>query len=215
LLFIKRGVCFSMCKDGKNQSPIDINYDVTIDTDHLELIEFNYKTEATEVVNNGHAIQVNVEDGSFIEVDNKTFYLKQFHFHSPSENTIDGKHFPLEAHFVHLSSDGDIAVVAVLFEEGSMNPSLKKIWSAMPRHAGDEEELELPARYIRLLLPRDKHYYRFSGSLTTPPCSEGVRWFVFKKYAQLSDYQIEQFQEAMGVENNRPVQPINARKVLK
>ncbi len=206
---------FFMCQEGKNQSPIDLSFEGMVRTQHLELIDFRYKTDAIEVVNNGHSIQVNMEDGSYMEIDDKRFYLKQFHFHSPSENTIEGKSFPLEAHFVHLSNDGEIAVVALLFEEGRMNPTLKKIWSVMPHHAGDSEELELSSNYIRILLPKDKRYYRFSGSLTTPPCSEGVRWFVFKEYAQISDYQIEQFTSAMGVDNNRPVQPLNARKILK
>ena len=203
-----------MCKLGSNQSPINITKDVIISDNDMQKIKFDYTTGSTDVVDNGHTIQVNIKDGSNIVVDGKTFALKQFHFHTPSENEIDGKHFPLEAHFVHAAKDGSLAVVAVLFHEGAKNSLLEKVWAKMPHEAGDKANISLSAKEINAFLPKDKNYYRFSGSLTTPPCSEGVRWFVLKSYDSISEPQVEQFLHVMHHPNNRPVQPINARKVI-
>jgi carbonic anhydrase len=205
---------YQMCGIGQSQSPIDINPQVSVESKGLTPLNFNYHAESTEVINNGHAIQVNVDTHSSLSIDGKHFTLKQFHFHAPSENTIEGRSFPLEAHFVHLTKQGEIAVVAVLFELGEANEALQKVWDAMPKEAGEKAPLSLDAKAIDSLLAKDKSYYRFSGSLTTPPCSEGVRWFVLKHYTTLSKEQLKQFR-AIIHDNNRPVQPIQARKVLK
>lgn len=206
---------FFMCEAGSNQSPIDILSSATVTTTKgLDPIEFNYTTSASAVVNNGHTIKVDVKDGSSIKIDGITFDLKQFHFHTPSENMIEGKHFPLEAHFVHASKDGHLAVVAVMFEDGAENKELKKIWSKMPHKEG-KAGCGLPTDMIKEILPQDKSYYRFNGSLTTPPCSEGVRWFVMQNYSHISKAQVKQFADLMHGHDNRPVQPLNARKVLK
>jgi len=206
---------YSMCKDGKSQSPINISESVRIKTVSEERIGFNYNTNTTGVLNNGHTIQVNISDGSSITIDGISFSLKQFHFHTPSENQIDGKNFPLEAHFVHASKDGQLAVVALMFEDGKENRLIKKVWSKMPHEAGKTHAINLSSREINDLLPRSKAYYRFSGSLTTPPCSEGVRWLVLKNYATISKAQVKEFLHTMHHENNRPIQAINARKVIK
>jgi len=206
---------YTMCKVGVSQSPINIAKEVTVDTDDLAPIKITYKTGAKSVVNNGHTIQVNVADGSFIEVDGIKFSLKQFHFHTPSENQIDGKNFPLEAHFVHASEDGKLAVISVMFEEGKENPVLKKIWEKMPHTAGESAGCGLPSKLVNAVLPKSKDYYRFNGSLTTPPCSEGVRWMVMKEYSTISPAQAKEFLELLHHANNRPVQAINARKVMK
>ena len=179
---------FSACA-GKNQSPIDVSG--TIDA-KLKPVRFSYKAGGHEVVNNGHTIQVNIEDGSSIVVDGIQFNLKQFHFHSPSENHISGKSYPLEAHLVHADKDGNLAVVAVVFNEGKANATVAA--------AG--------------LLPKSHDYYRYNGSLTTPPCSEGVRWIVMKKPMTVSKDQLDAFQTTLGFANNRPIQPANARPVL-
>jgi carbonic anhydrase len=204
---------YRMCKDGKNQSPINIVVADSKDTD-LKDIAFSYKANGNSVVNNGHTIQVNIDSGSVIEIDGKKFELKQFHFHTPSENQIEGKNFPLEAHFVHLDSDGNIAVVALMFEDGKKNEILEKVWSKMPANADEKATLTLSADDVNALLPKERDYYRFSGSLTTPPCSEGVRWFVLKKAVPVSKDQVEKFLHIMHHPNNRPIQDINARKVL-
>ena len=205
---------YKMCKEGVNQSPINISKDITIKTSNLPKIGFEYYADAKEVVNNGHAIQVNVDNYSSIDIDGKHFSLKQFHFHTPSENQIDGKNFPLEAHFVHAAKDGSLAVIAVMFEDGKKNEIINKIWNRMPKKAGTKVSCGLTAEMINALLPEDKAYYRFDGSLTTPPCSEGVRWFVMKDYLQISKDEVEEFLHTMHHPNNRPVQPVNARKVL-
>jgi len=205
---------YKMCKEGVNQSPINISKDITIKASNLPKIGFEYYADAKEVVNNGHAIQVNVDNYSSIDIDGKHFSLKQFHFHTPSENEIDGRSFPLEAHFVHVAKDGSLAVVGVLFELGEANPTLQAIWDKMPKDANSKAELKLSSKDIDKLLPKSKDYYYFNGSLTTPPCSEGVRWMVLKEYQTISKEQVEQFLGVMHHENNRPVQPVNARKVL-
>jgi len=206
---------YSMCKAGSSQSPINITKSVQVDADDMQKIDFEYKTSASSVVNNGHTIQVNIKDGSSITIDRIKFDLKQFHFHTPSENQIDGKNFPLEAHFVHASKDGKLAVVAVLFEDGKENPIIKKIWNKMPHKADESSGCGLTSKDVNSVLPKDKDYYRFSGSLTTPPCSEGVRWFVMEDYATISKAQVKEFLHTLHHANNRPVQPINARKVMK
>ena len=201
---------FAMCGEGRNQSPIDLANLVKAD---LKPLTFEYKAGATDIVNNGHTIQVNCEAGSFLTVDGHPFELKQFHFHSPSENRIRGRAFPLEGHLVHADKDGNLAVIAVMFEQGAANPLLGKLWGRMP--AKDGEKIALPAGLsVTQMLPAGHDYYRYNGSLTTPPCTEGVWWLVLKRPATVSKAQIEQFSKTLGFANNRPVQPLNARPVL-
>ena len=205
---------YKMCSDGKNQSPINIVPEVLVATKGLEPIKFDYKAKSTEVVNNGHTIQVNFEHGSIITIDGKEFELKQFHFHTPSENQINGKNFPLEGHFVHLDNEGNITVVAVMFDESKKdNDLLEKIWNAMPTEEA-KKPFVISANDLKAILPDNKSYYRFDGSLTTPPCSEGVRWLVLKESVKLSHHEVEEFLHVMHHSNNRNVQKINARKVL-
>jgi carbonic anhydrase len=147
-------------------------------------------------------------------VDGLAFELKQFHFHSPGENKINGKQFPLESHLVHADKDGNLTVLAVMFQEGAANALLARLWEKMPGKAGEKSALP-DGLSVTQLLPKERDYYRFNGSLTTPPCSEGVRWFVMKKPATASKAQIEQFSKAVGFANNRPIQATNARSVLR
>jgi len=202
---------YHSCSEGINQSPINITSSIS-DSKH-EPLNLEYKKGSNEVVNNGHTIQVNVDAGDTFVVDGITFDLKQFHFHSPSENRINGKAFPLEAHFVHLDKDGNIAVVAVMFEEGAENKDIAKIWEKMPKEAGGKSELKV-GDIAANLIPEKQHYYRFNGSLTTPPCTEGVRWFVLEKPLTISKEQVEKFQHVMHHPNNRPVQPLGARVIV-
>lgn len=200
---------FAACSAGKNQSPIDLSGFIEAD---LPAIGFDYASASREILNNGHTVQVNMTPGSTITVDGQTFELKQFHFHAPSENHINGKSFPMEAHFVHADAAGNLAVVAVMFEEGAENPSLQTAWDHMPAH--EDEDHPLPGLSAADLMPADKDYDRFNGSLTTPPCTEGVRWLVLKTPITASKAQIEQFSHVMHHANNRPVQSVNARPVL-
>lgn len=217
---------------GKNQSPINLTGFIQAD---LEPIKFDYLQGATEVVNNGHTIQLNYQKGSHIKVDGQSFGLLQVHFHAPSENHINGQSYPLEAHFVHANEAGELAVIAVMYEQGIPNQglkieldktqgktirataspekTLKQIWSVMPTESGEKHAL---AEMINLatILPKNKDHYRFNGSLTTPPCSEGVRWLVMKNAVTVSKQQIESFSNVLDEPNNRPVQAINSRQIL-
>ncbi len=175
---------------GKNQSPVNLSG--FIETD-LPPIQFNYKQGGHEILNNGHTVQVNYEKGSNITVDGQIFDLLQFHFHSPSENHINGRSFPLEAHFVHANKNGNLVVVSVMFEKGSANQGLEKVWPMMPKHAGEKHVLSETVG-ADAILPKNRDYYQFNGSLTTPPCSEGVRWLVMKNAVTASKQQKEEFQ---------------------
>jgi carbonic anhydrase len=202
---------FVMCGIGRNQSPIDLSRFVEAE---LAPLKVNYKAAASEIVNNGHTLQVNYTPGSTLVVDGREFELKQFHFHAPSENTLNGKHFPLEGHLVHADKDGNLAVLAVMFSEGAANPLLAKLWQHVPPNKGDQSSLPAGLN-AKTLLPTLHSHYAFNGSLTTPPCSEGVRWLVIKQPATASKAQVERFSGTVGEDNNRPVQPINARAVLR
>jgi carbonic anhydrase len=200
---------YSACT-GKDQSPVNLTGFIKAE---LKPITFDYSRDSLDILDNGHTVQIDVKPGDSITVDGTQFELKQFHFHAPSENLINGKSFPLEAHLVHADKDGNLAVVAVLFEEGQANTALEKAWAQMPQKEGDK--FTLPAGISPLdILPANRDYYRFNGSLTTPPCSEGVRWLVMKHPMSVSKVQLAQFTHVMHHPNNRPVQAINARLVL-
>lgn len=195
---------------GLNQSPINMEGFIEAE---LSPIEFNYGSDARDVENNGHTIQVNYQPGSSITIDKVNFDLVQFHFHAPSENSIHGKTFPVEAHFVHSSQDGQLAVIALMFESGENNDSLMSVWQSMPSNSGITQKLTGSVSADKLL-PKNRDYYRFNGSLTTPPCTEGVRWLVMKEAAQASPTQIEALKTTLKEDNNRPIQPVNARVIL-
>ena len=201
---------YFMCAEGKNQSPINLTRFADA---KLPPIGFNYHLVSTQMLDNGHTEQVNVKKGSSITVDGIKFDLKQFHFHTPSENNINGKSFPLEAHFVHASKDGELAVVAVMFREGAENIALNELWAQMPTKVGEHKMID--AKHLDALLPKERDYYRYNGSLTTPPCTEGVRWIVMKKPVTISKAQIKKFEKVMHMHNNRPLQPLNARVILR
>lgn len=201
---------FRECGIGMNQSPINITHSLRA---HLPPLVLRYTSSSKSITNNGHTAQVNMEPGSTFKIDGETFELKQFHFHIPSENHINGQSFPMEAHFVNIDKDGNLAVVAVMFKEGKNNKALVKIWNKIPDKAGETNRIKLTG-IANALLPKDKHYYRFNGSLTTPPCTEGVKWFVLKTPIVASKEQIETFHHLMHHNNNRPIQPLDARVVV-
>lgn len=200
---------FGACA-GKNQTPINLTGFIRAE---LKPLMFHYVAGGTSVINNGHTIQVNYAPGSAVMLDGVSYELKQFHFHAPSENEINGTQFPLEGHFVHADKDGHLLVIAVMFKEGKENKAMDQVWKQLPQHAKDTVDLA-PAFDAMSLLPKNRSYYRFNGSLTTPPCSEGVRWFVMKKPVSVSKAQIDAFKTVMGHDNNRPLQPVNARTIL-
>lgn len=201
---------YQICQTGKNQSPININH---IQHAKLDKMEIHYDQIDGNIVNNGHTIQVSENDNSdYIVLDDEKYFLNQFHFHTPSENQIERKTFPAECHFVHTDKSGNLMVLAIMFEEGDSNPVVDKLFSILDdeeNHPNNFAHLDISA-----LLPVQKHYYRFSGSLTTPPCSEGVIWNVMAQPVTLSKAQIDRFEKVFKHHNNRPIQPLNGRLIV-
>jgi carbonic anhydrase len=202
---------FNVCAIGKRQSPINIEDGNTLQGP-AEPVQFAYAPSNATVVNNGHTIQVDVQGENSITVRGSTYRLLQFHFHTPSEEQLNFKRFPMVAHLVHKNNEGQLAVVAVLLDEGLANPLIDKVWTYMPLDNGDR--VRMPAGLLNLteLLPTDQRYYQFMGSLTTPPCSEGVLWMVLKQPVTLSKAQFRLFTQ-LYPNNARPVQPVNGRAV--
>lgn len=203
---------FLMCSEGWNQSPINLVDDVNA---NLPELQFEYYSNDINIINNGHSIQQKIKPGSFLRVPerNLVLELKQFHFHSPSEHTIDGQSFAMEIHFVHADKDGKLAVVGVLIEEGEEHPVLSQLWAFMPENPGEASQEPIGIEETDLLPPTRK-YYAYGGSLTTPPCTEGVRWVVLKTPIHASARQIATFKSRVGPATNRPTQPVNARMIL-
>lgn len=199
---------FSTCARGGRQSPIDIRDGIKVD---LDPVVFDYHASAFRVVDNGHTVQVDVDPGNSIEVLGRRYELQQFHFHLPSEERIAGRSFAMVAHLVHKSADGRLAVVAVLLEPGSANAIVQAVWNNLPLEKGEpvvaRKSLELSA-----LLPEDRGYYTYMGSLTTPPCSEGVLWMVMRQPVAVSAEQIAIFARLYPM-NARPVQQTQGRLV--
>ncbi len=200
---------FEACSQGSSQSPIDISGSFTKSKDSVEL---KYSTTPLEVTNNGHSIQVTVSGDQMLKVAGKTYRLVQFHFHTPSEHTLNGKPADMVAHLVHKADDGSLAVVAILFDKGKENQFLASIWKHLPAEAGKEFQDSGTTLTLKDLLPAEKNYYHYTGSLTTPPCSEGVEWYVLAQRVDVSPEQIEAFHKLFPV-SVRPVQPLHGRKV--
>ena len=210
---------FAACGEGRSQSPIDLAVSaptplpdpvVAHDPAALRIVHHEHKAD---VVNTGHSIQVDYPDADSLTVGPDAFALLQYHFHSPSEHTVQGRHAPVEMHLVHKSADGRLAVVGVLIEEGAANPAFEPIWANLPAQKGVESHLDHVKVDVDDLLPRDRGTWRYDGSLTTPPCSEGVKWFVLTKPITLSAEQIAKLRAVLQA-NNRPVQPLNDRVVV-
>jgi carbonic anhydrase len=198
----------SACKLSKEQSPINIEAKSAKKT-ALAPLEFSYPAGSAEVVNNGHTVQVNLPAGGTLTTGDGVANLLQFHFHTPSEEKINGASFPMVAHFVHKSADGKLSVVAVLFKEGKENAPLAPVFAALP---AEGKPVSLASFDPAAVLPAKRGYYKFTGSLTTPPCSDGVRWQVLKQPVELSKGQIAAFRRLYKM-NARPVQPLNGRVV--
>jgi carbonic anhydrase len=196
----------------KSQSPIEIRmHDAR--AAELPALRFDYRPVPLRIVDNGHTIQVNYSPGSSLTVGGKRYELVQFHFHRPSEEVVDGHRFAMVAHLVHRDPQGHLAVVAVPLRPGQENGLMETLWRNLPK----VKEKELARADVRInaasLLPKTHGYYAYSGSLTTPPCSEGVRWIVLKTPSEVSYREVEIF-SARYPHNARPIQPRNGRQVL-
>lgn len=199
---------FSTCSRGKRQSPIDIRDGIAV---QLDPVQFDYKATPFRVIDNGHTVQVNLAPGNSIEVMGRRYELKQFHFHRPSEERINGRQFDMVAHLVHEDLEGRLAVVAVLLERGSAQPIVQQVWNNLPLEKGEE----LPAKALmdlNGLLPVERGYFTYMGSLTTPPCSEGVLWMVMKQPVSIASEQIGIFTRLYPM-NARPIQAASGRLI--
>jgi carbonic anhydrase len=192
-----------ICVAGQRQSPIDVPAAPAGDLPNLS---FHYQLTPLAAENNGHTIEVKVAAGSYLRIGTERFELVQFHFHTPSEHRLQGEEFPMELHFVHRNALGELAVVGVFLREGAANPVIQEIWDAVGAEAEgviDPEDL----------LPAERGFYRYAGSLTTPPCTEGVRWHVLHAPIEVSAAQVDEFRALFPL-NARPIQPLNGRPVL-
>lgn len=196
------------CGAGQAQSPIDLTAANLAD---LQNIAFAYGETAVNILNNGHTIQVDQIQGSQITIEGETYQLAQFHFHAPSEHAVNGQRFPIEMHLVHKNADGNLAVVGVFIAEGAENSAFTPVWEHLPE---EETGIMTTGATVQLasLLPADQTVYRYGGSLTTPPCSEGVLWSVMSSPVEMSAEQIAAFTEIIAG-NNRPLQPLNVREL--
>ena len=199
---------FSTCGSGTRQSPIDIRSGVKVD---LEPIQIDYRPSGFSVVDNGHTIQVNIEGGNSIEVQGRRYDLLQFHFHRPSEERIEGRQFDMVAHLVHKDPEGRLAVIAVLLDRGSAHPLVQQVWNNLPLEKGTEMRVR-NGLDMNHLLPADRRYFTYMGSLTTPPCSEGVLWLVMQQPVNLATDQINVFSRLYPM-NARPIQSAAGRLI--
>ncbi len=209
---------WSLCAEGRGQSPIDLANATEFELPAAEIhmpskqeVEVLNQAGVVGALDNGHTIQINSKTGETLSVGDKTYALVQFHFHAPSEHTVDGEHFPMEMHFVHQAQDRALAVVGVLIEEGAQNPGIAPLWAQLAEAPGTETTVQMPADFAdHVFVGEATGIYHYDGSLTTPPCSEGVSWYVRKTPTQLSKEQIAAF-TAIYDNNNRPVQALNDR----
>jgi carbonic anhydrase len=202
---------FESCGLGKHQSPIDIRK--AEKKADLPELAFDYSASPLKIINNGHTVQVGIGEGSNLKIGDHVYKLVQFHFHTPSEEKIKGKPYAMVAHLVHKDADGKLAVVALLIKQGKENAALQPVFANMPMGAGPLHSVEGLAINAADLLPAKRGYYHFEGSLTTPPCSEGVSWYVLTTPVEASAAQIKSFQK-LYKHNARPVQPLNDRAVV-
>ena len=200
--------------DGNSQSPINIIDVYVVDDTSLQPIDIHYSNNIKihDVTNNGHTIQYNFDKGDYIMLNDEKHELKQIHFHEASEHTINGIRYPLEMHMVHVSQQNKIAVLAVMAQEGESSEPFTFLENYLPVKNGETKQIN--ANFdLNLNLPQNKEYYTYNGSLTTPPCTQGVRWYIFKTPITISLDQVKQLQSLMPVNNYRDEQPINKRIV--
>ncbi len=199
---------WAKCGTGNRQSPIDLRDGMKVD---LEQIVFDYKPSSFSVIDNGHTIEVTMAGGNYITIMNRSFELVQFHFHRPSEERINGKGYEMVAHLVHRDAEGKLAVVAVLLERGKAQSVIQTVWNNLPLEKNDTVTPSVVLD-VNELLPARRDYFTYMGSLTTPPCSEGVLWLVMKEPVQASPQQMALFSRLYPL-NARPIQASSGRVI--
>lgn len=206
-----------LAAEGKRQSPIHIKSDEAIKKEQEKILIHYKKSAHLTVIHNGNTIRVvEKKPESFLELAGKKWFFQEFHFHTPSEHLLDSKTYPLEMHIVHKSEKGELLVLGVFMDSGALHDELENIWKVLPREK--DARAIVQSFNLETLLPGDSNTYRYSGSLTTPPCSEDVRWIVYKNVLEVSRESIELFSSIFSGElfphgNTRPVQALNGRVV--
>ena len=199
------------CANGKNKSPIAVEADSMLNLD-LPAIDFDYRDSRFSIVDNGHTVEVKYLEGGAMTILGQRYELVQFHFHRPSEEVVNGKRYDMVAHLVHKNSKGQLAVVAVLLTLGEENRFIQTLWNHMPIEK--KKPIEPPTAKVDLakFLPANKAYFHYMGSLTTPPCTEGVAWYILQSPVEVSAGQVEVFSK-MYANNARPTQRMTGRLV--
>ncbi len=200
---------YATCQSGVSQSPIDLTDNTQAQRHDLE---FHYAPSPLEVFHNGHTLHIDYAPGSRLITGDQEYELLQFHFHHLSEHTIDGVPADMELHLVHRDTRGQLAVVGIFLTEGPQNEFLQRLWRNLPRQAGQKRLVEGDTGNITDMLPAEQAYFSYTGSLTTPPCTENINWFVFRSPVAVSAEQIAQFAELFP-NNARPTQPLQGRTV--
>ncbi len=200
---------YMTCEAGRQQSPINIT--MAEHGHHPETLEFHYQTSELHELNNGHTIQVSHASGCHVALNHHTYQLRQFHFHEPSEHHIEGTAFPMEMHLVHQDERGHTLVIAVMLKISADKPVLGELWQWLPEQIGQAVSIPLSLS-IADILPKNTRHFSYSGSLTTPPCTEGVRWIVLEEPSLISQQDVDQFVQIIG-HNARPVQPLENRHI--
>ena len=205
----------AVCAQGSEQSPINIVSSQVIEDKKIGGKQITYMPTTFTLHNNGHTIQANaITEKNRIVVEGKEYKLAQFHFHTPSEHQLNGQYYDLEIHFVHKDESGNLAVLGVMIQEGRENETLEVIWNSLPKEASKKDVSEKYLIHLPALLPQNQMSFHYDGSLTTPPCTEEVRWIVFEQPIEMSKEQIKAFQQ-IYTNNHRPIQPLNEREIIK
>ncbi len=205
---------YAECGRGTRQSPIDLPVAVGVEapSEAPAALRAAHHEHVIDVINDGHTVKVVYDDGDDLMLGDKTYSLVQYHFHAPSEHTVGGAHFPLELHLVHRAQDGALAVLAVLLEKGPHNDNFDPVLTHLPQVTGGAEHVEHVAIDVDQMLPHTRSVFSYTGSLTTPPCTEGVRWLVMRVPVSLDAGQINRLADLLH-DNARPVQPLGERRV--
>ncbi|UOQ92371.1 carbonic anhydrase family protein [Halobacillus shinanisalinarum] len=207
---------FAACEEGDKQSPVNIKFSEVEEDQNVPEVQFQYEQATPSVINNGHSIQFNLpaeKKSNFITMDGAKYELNQFHFHTPSEHQLNGENLPMEMHLVHQSANDELAVITLMIEEGTENKELSSIWGELPTETMEKDIKMKESIELMKLIPESSSTFYYSGSLTTPPCSEGVKWIVFENPIEMSKEQIEEFKQIFP-NNNRPIQSLNKREVI-
>lgn len=206
---------YAACVNGSEQSPINIELSEAETNKTIEEVNIQYEPTTFSVINNGHTIQANTASvTNKIILDETEYQLVQFHFHTPSEHQFNGQPYEMELHLVHQNESGELAVLGVMIQEGSMNEYLQPVWAALQEEITEEDiSLSEPVQ-LQTLLPKDQTFLHYNGSLTTPPCTEEVEWIILEQPIELSQEQIQVFQQIFP-DNHRPIQPLNEREVIR